>query len=145
VSSSSSAEEPQPTAVAEQLDRAFRILACDVPVAHREVALRLGAVRVRIHIDDEVLDVACAHEQPQVLSPSGAAAVTFATTRATVRDVLAGRSTLAEVLRNDTLRARGTLRDLVAVLAALDAFVHGAIRCEAMPELFDEFQTERVA
>ena len=42
-------------------------------------------------------------------------------------------------------RARGALRDLVAVLAALDAFVHGAVRCAAMSDLFDEFQTERVA
>jgi hypothetical protein len=57
-----------------------------------------------------------------------------------VRSVLAGDRSLADALRDDALVARGSLRDLVTVLAALDAFVHGAVRCREMPELFEEFQ-----
>jgi hypothetical protein len=145
VSSSSSTEAPRSTTIAESLERAFRILASDAPAAHREIACRLGAARVRITVDDEVLEVARVQNEIQVLRSSGLATVTIDTTREAVRDVLAGRHTLADALRDDALRAFGALHDLVAVLAALDAFVHGAVRCRTMPELFDEFQTERVA
>jgi hypothetical protein len=78
-------------------------------------------------------------------SPNDEADVAIGTSRATIREVLAGTTTMDEALHTDGLEARGTLRDLVAVLAALEAFVHGALRCEHMAELFDEFQTERVA
>jgi hypothetical protein len=52
---------------------------------------------------------------------------------------------MAQALWRDELRARGALRDLVAVLHALDAFVHGALRCPQLAVQFDEFQSERVA
>jgi hypothetical protein len=145
VSSSSSTEALADRTVAAYLERAFGILAHDAPVAHAEIARRLGAARVHIQIDDEAFEVACARDQPQVLFASGNATVVIETTHECVRDVLAGRTTLAGALHGDALRARGALRDLVAVLGALDAFVHGAVRCGEMSAIFDEFQTERVA
>jgi hypothetical protein len=146
VSSSSSTDRiPAPSPVATQLARAFALLAGEVPSIHTEVAARLGTVRVRLTVDDEVFDVANIDGAPRVIDAVDDASVTIATTQAVVRDVLAGGRTMAEVVRDDALRALGPLRDLVAVLAALDAFVHGAIRCHAMSALFDEFQTERVA
>ena len=123
----------------------FVLLDRDVPRAHTEIGNRLGGLRVRLIVDDEVFDVANVDGGPGVVDAADDVSVTIATTQAVVRDVLAGRRTLAEVLRADALRARGALRDLVAVLAALDAFVHGAVRCRAMSDLFDDFRTERVA
>jgi hypothetical protein len=109
------------------------------------MARRLGRLRVRISVDDEVFEVAREEDTVRVSDADGSATVFIETSRAVVRDVLSGRCTLAATLREDALRARGALRDLVAVLAALEAFVHGAVRCEGLAALFDEFQTERVA
>jgi hypothetical protein len=131
--------------VAAQLTRAFELLAYDCCAAHTEMARRLGERRVRIGVDDETFDVASLRGLVRVCDPEGDALVTIDTSRALVRQVLAGACTLEQALRNDSLRARGALRDLVAVLAALEAFVHGAVRCAAMPQLFDRFHTERVA
>lgn len=146
VSSSSSTDlDPASAHVAGRLAHAFGILAAEAQTAHGEIARRLGERRVRIAIDDEVFDVTVMQGEPRVCEPHGDALVTIATSRALVRDVLAGRCSVAEALRDDSLRARGALRDLVAALGALEAFVHGAVRCKAMPALFQEFQTERVA
>jgi hypothetical protein len=146
VSSNSSTERALlPGSVAAKLSHAFVILAHQCRPAHDEIARRIDGPRVRIKVDDEVFDVASMQGVPRVSNPEGHPSVTIETSRSLVDDVLAGRCTLAEGLRDDALRARGTLRDLVAVLAALEAFVHGAVRCEAMPELLDDFQTERIA
>jgi hypothetical protein len=145
--SSSCSTEPSPpeAAVGPQLARAFSLLGRNAPAAHDEIARRLGAVRVRIRVDDEVFDVARKRSVPRVCAAEGSASVSIDTTRAVVRDVLTGRRMMAEVIRVDALRVRGALRDLVATLAALEAFVHGAVRCAAVADLFDEFLTERVA
>ena len=144
MSLSSSTENSSPIAgTAARLARAFDVMAGEAERAHDAIARRLGRRRVRIRVDDEAFDVVAVHGAPQVTKPEGDALVTIETSRALVRSVLAGRVTLAEGLRTDALRARGALRDLVAVLSALEAFVHGAVRCAAMPELFDDFQRER--
>ena len=59
--------------------------------------------------------------------------------------MLAGRRTLADAVRADEVRAEGRLAGLVSLLEALEAFVHGAVRCDAIAQLYDEFQSERVA
>ena len=145
--SSNSSTEPRPgaPAVATQLTSAFDFLACEVPAAHTEMARRLGERRVRIRVDNETFDVAALRGLVRVCVPEGDPPVAIDTSRALVRQVLAGACSLEQALRDDRLRARGALRDLVAVLSALEAFIHGAVRCEAMPKLFDEFQTEKVA
>jgi hypothetical protein len=127
------------------LTSAFELLARDVQAAYTEIARRLGERRVRISVDGETFDVAAPEGLARVCRPEGDPVVTIETTRALVRQVLAGACSLEQALHDDSLRARGTLHDLVAVLAALEAFVHGAVRCEAMPKLFDQFQTEKVA
>jgi hypothetical protein len=132
--------------VAAQLTSALDILESDVRTAHAEMARRLGERRVRISVDEETFDVAPLRGRLRVSEPEGDASVTIETSRALMREVLSGECPLEQALRNDSLRARGTLRDLVAVLSALEAFVHGAVRCgAAMPKLFDQFQTEKVA
>lgn len=144
MSSSSSTEvAPTTTGTGARLARAFVIVAGDAEQAHDAIGRRLGTRRVRIRIDDEAFDVVAVHGAPQVSQVEGDASVTIETSRHLVREVLGGRVTVAEALRTDDLRARGALRDLAAVLSALEAFVHGAVRCDAMPELFDEFQKER--
>ena len=104
-SSSSTDRIPAPAPVATQLAHAFALLAAEVPSIHMEIAARLGTVRVRLAVDDEVFDVANIERVPRVIDAVDDASVTIATTQAVVRDVLAGRRTMAEVVRADALRA----------------------------------------
>jgi hypothetical protein len=149
VSSNCSTDEEltSATAVATQLARALDAIARESTVTYGLMLRRLDWVRVRIRVDDELFDVAsdAARGVLRVEPVDGEARVVIETSRAVVRDVLAGRSTLPEVLRSGALTARGTLRDLVAVLSALEAFVHGAVRSRATAELFHDFQTEGAA
>src|SRR5262249_44303165 len=124
VSSSSSTR----TSIAVQLDDAFRLLARNVPTALDEISRRLGPSRVRITVDDERFDVGTT-DKLRITEARGEADVEITTSRATIRDVLAGNTTMDEALHTDGLEARGSLRDLVAVLSALEAFIHGAVRC----------------
>jgi hypothetical protein len=145
VYSSSSTEPKASPAVATLLDRALMLLARDAPDAHNELARRLGDGHVRICIDAEVFDVECVNGSVRVFAPHGAPSVVVETTRAVVHEVLGGQRTIVTALHGDELRARGSLRNLITVLTALEAFVHGAVRSGAVAELFDDFQSERVA
>jgi hypothetical protein len=146
-SNSSTDEQMTTTTVAAQLARALDAIAREATVTYGQMVRRLDRVRVRIRVDDELFDVASdvARGFLRVEPVGGDARVMIETSRAVVRDVLAGRSTLPEVLRTEELTARGTLRDLVAVLSALEAFVHGAVRSRATAALFEDFQTEGAA
>lgn len=127
------------------LERAFDLLRAGCPRAHAEVARRLGGSTVHLSVDDEVVGVSVQEGALRVRLPDGEATVSVHTTRAAVRAVLAGRRTLADAVRTDAVRAEGRLPDLVALLGALDAFVHGAVRCGKIAQLYDEFQSERAA
>jgi hypothetical protein len=131
--------------VGELLSRAFDAVRRDCPGAHAEVARRLTGVTVRLSVDDEVFGVDVHEGAPQVRPPDGSPTVSIGTTRAVVGDVLAGHRGLTDAVRADDVRATGSLAHLVAVLEALEAFVHGAVRSREAPRLYDEFQGERVA
>jgi hypothetical protein len=146
VSSSSSADAGGPAPpIATLLERAFDVLCGGCPRAHREMARRLGCSTVRLAVDDETFDVRVEHDAPRVRPPDGTPAVSVRTTRAAVRAVLAGRRRLVDAVLADEVRAEGRLHDLVALLEALDAFVHGAVRCDKIAQLYDEFQREGAA
>ena len=151
--SSSCSTEPSCPYAAWLVRSSLAVLAArcrNVPTGHTDEIARppSATVRVRIQVDDEVFDVARKRVRVPRVSPRRRRRIRLDRydAAAVVRDVLTGRRMMAEVTPSRRpLRARGVLRDLVATLAALEAFVHGAIRCHAMSALFDEFQTERVA
>ena len=146
MSSSSSTEDRRPEEpIATLLARAFETLQSDCPRAYARMVQRLGESTVRVTVDDETFDIRVEHDVARVLDPRGSTAVSIRTSRATVRDVLAGQATLTDALYGDELRADGRLTDLVAVLEALEAFVHGAARCDTIAQLYHEFQSKRVA
>ena len=146
VSSSSFADARGSQApIATLLEQALDGLRGGCPGAHAAMARRLGGSTVRLSVDGETFDVRVERGSPRVCQPDGDASVSIRTSRATVHAVLAGRRTLVDAIRADELSAVGRLPDLVSLLAALEAFVHGAIRCDAIARLYHNFQSERVA
>jgi hypothetical protein len=124
------------------LERAFDVLRGGCPRAHAEMARRLGSATVRLAVDEETFDVRVGRGAPRIYPPDGMPTVLVRTTRAALRAVLAGRRTLADAVRADEVRAEGRLPDLVALLGALEAFVHGAVRCDAIALLYHDLQSE---
>ena len=146
VSSSSFADARGSDApIATLLAQALDGLRGGCPGACAAMARRLGASTVRLSVDDETFDVRVERGCPRVFHPDGDATVWVRTSRATVHAVLAGRCTLACAVRADELSALGPLPALVSLLDALQAFVHGAVRCDAIAQLYHDFQSERVA
>ncbi len=146
VSSSSFADARGSEApIATLLEQALDGLRGGCPGAHAAMARRLGGSTVRLSVDGETFDVRVERGSPRVFPPAGDATVSVRTSRATVQAVLAGRRTLADAVRADELSALGPLPALVSLLDALEAFVHGAVRCDAVAQLYHDFQRERVA
>jgi hypothetical protein len=129
--------------VAPLLERAFAAIRHDCPGAHAALARRLAGATVRLAVDDEVFDVDVHGGAPRVRAPEGPPSVSVRTSRAAVSDVLAGRRSLADAVWADDVEVTGSLGDLVDVLEALEAFVHGAVRSGEATRLLDEFQGER--
>jgi hypothetical protein len=127
------------------LELALDAIRAGCPVVHEELVRCLAGTAVRLSVDGETFDVRVADGRARVGRARGPAAVTVDTSRTSVQAVLAGRQTLAAAVRAGDVRAIGRLRDLVSVLDALTAFVHGAVRCDEVARLYDEFQDERVA
>ena len=143
MSSSSFADAGGPEApIATLLTRSFEVLGSGCPRAHAEMARRLGASTVRLSVGDEVFDVHVERGAPRVRPPDGTPTVSVCTTRVAVQAVLAGRRRLADAVRADEVRVEGRLPHLVALLEALEAFVHGAVRCDQIARLYDDFQRE---
>jgi hypothetical protein len=143
VSSNSCADGRAP--VAELLELSLEELRAGCPAAHTAIVRRLGETIVRITVDDEMFDVRVEDDATRVFPAHGLADVSIMTSRRAVAAVLAGASTLADAVRADEVCARGRLFHLVSVLAALEAFVHGAVRCGGIAHIYDEFQRERAA
>jgi hypothetical protein len=131
--------------IATLLKQAFDVLRGGCPDAYAAMTRRLSRAIVRVSVDGETFDVRVEQGCLRVLHPDGDASVWVRTSRTAVHAVLAGGRTLADAVRADELSALGRLPDLVALLDALEAFVHGAVRCDEIAQLYHDFQSERVA
>jgi hypothetical protein len=107
------------------------------------MARRLGGTVVRITVDEEIFDVRVDDDAVCVRTTDGSAGVAVSVSRVAVQEVLAGR-TLVNAVQAGDVRVCGGLRDLVALLDALEAFVHGAVRCDAIAQVYNDFQMEGV-
>ena len=146
VSSSSCADACGSEApISTLLEQALDGMRGGCPDAYAAMTRRLTRATVRVTVDGETFDVRVDQGCLRVVQPDREATVWVRTTRAAVHAVLAGRRTLADAVRADELSALGRLPDLVALLDALEAFVHGAVRCDEIAQLYHDFQSERVA
>ncbi len=118
----------------------FASIAVEAPAAHQALTLALGDQAIAIRLDHEQFGVA-ARPIPTITAPAEAPDVAIEVSASTVRAVIDGDLSLADAVTNDHVRAVGSLDAIAQVHDALIAYVHGAIRSPAVPELrtrFDE-------
>lgn len=130
------------------LARALRTLDDEVPAAARRFAATFGRREVDVRIDEEALSLRGDGGQVVVRprerggSPRPADATIRTTAGALVR-VCRGERSVLEALVDGTLEVRAGLDALLALEAAMRAFVVGALRSPSAPQLLDAL--ERVA
>lgn len=136
-SSSSSAPERAP--FSSFLDRSLTAIAEQVPDLAAILARRLGELRVRLVIDGERVQVRRRDDRLVVLGDAPDCSTEFATDRATLVDLVEGRSTFLDDLLADRIALHGPVDELIAFHDALHVYLHGAVRSPALPALLDEF------
>jgi hypothetical protein len=130
--------EGAPSRFAVFLERSLQLLSRDAPehfAAMRAHAHNLavivaveGSAPVRLQLD-----------VVPWLGPAGHAEVLVALGEDDLDAILEGVLGIEHALERDRLLLRGELVHLLSFFAALDAWLHGAMRCAAMPALFDDY------
>lgn len=133
-SSSSSADRIGPL-VAESLE----ILAREAPECARRLAARLHGHPIDLTIDHEALALVSDGARVRLAYPARSP-VSLVTTRAVIAHVLDGDLLLTDAVITDRIAVRGPLDDLLVCHAALQDYVHGAVRSPSFPALLDRFR-----
>jgi hypothetical protein len=120
------------------LERSLQLIARETPEHFAAVQGRMRGLAVLVGVGAPAsvrvqLDVA------PWLGPPAHAEVVAEIEPAALRDILDGRLTLEAALEADRLLLRGELGHLLRFIEALEAWIHGAVRCSSMPELLSEY------
>ena len=121
----------------ESLDR----IAGDVPWAYAAILARLGARVVRVRLSGEALTIRGDGGRVR-LGDDGSGDVEVSTVRAELVALADGEMTLEEAVTAERLELRGRVDDLMAGLLALEAYLHGAVRCPELSGLMDAFRED---
>lgn len=143
MSSSSSATNSD--SVAGLLAESFSMLSREVPEAFVRMCARLEGKAVWIEVDEERFVVEVRGGAALVRAPGGEGGeaggdASIATSKRAICDVIDARTSLADAVIADEVRAVAPLARLVEVLGGLSMYVHGAVRCPSFPRLLERFR-----
>ena len=122
------------------VERSLAALDREAPAFHEQLCSMLRGVRLRITGDGDPF--ALRFDAATVVSaqPDGAEPVHLRVGHRALLDIVDGRLSIEEALRQDRLEMRGDLRVVSDVFEALVIYVRGAIRCPSSPHLLSEFR-----
>ena len=137
MASSSSSAEP----IGDLLAESLALLEREAPECARRLAARLRGLPVDLSVDREALALQSDGARVRLAPPGDdPAPVALVTTRAVIAAVLDGRLLLTDAVLADRIAVRGPLSDLLTCHAALQDYVHGAVRSPSFPALLDRFR-----
>lgn len=123
------------------LERALELVQREAPLHFLGMRERLGARAVSIRIADaEPLRLQLRGAPPWV-TRGGPAELEVALGSADLDRFLLGELTLEQGIAEERLSIRGPLDDVLALLDALESWLHGALRSPSAPALHREFLT----
>jgi hypothetical protein len=118
---------------------ALAVLARERPDAH--VALRAALGERTIALDFGEHDRAAIRDGV-IVELATDATVEVVTSARTLHGLLHGSIAPLDAVLDDRLFVRGAAGDLIAVAAAMNVFLQGALRCAAMPALAGQLERE---
>ena len=143
----SSSSATNSDSVAGLLAESFSMLSREVPESFARMCARLEGKAVWIEVDEErfVVEVrggsALVRAQgPGAEGEAAGGAASIATSKRAICDVIDARTSLADAVIADEVRAVAPLARLVDVLGGLSMYVHGAVRCPSFPRLLERFR-----
>jgi hypothetical protein len=119
--------------------QALRVLARERPDAHAAFRALLGDRSIALAFgDDDRATIRDGAVVDGVADPT----VEVTTSARTLHGLLHGAVAPLDAVLDDRLFVRGDADDLIAVAAAMNVFLQGALRCAAMPALAGQLERE---
>jgi len=126
------------------LDHSMTVLAAEKPAVHARLCVLLYDREARLEVDHEHIGIAFPDGAFRLVDTVAHPFIELRSSRATVLDVVGGRSTLDDAVWADRLWLRGHLDDLVLFHDALVLYLQGAVRCPSFPWLLECYQDARI-
>ena len=123
----------------ELLGSSLDALRRDVPAAYERLADALAELPLALEVDGVKLRLVFADGEHALQGP-GEADVLLKTSRPAILDLVDGRATLVGALRAERLWLQGAPGAVVRFDHALRAYLAGAVRSRAFPELLSEYR-----
>ena len=124
------------------LARSLSLLEAELPQIATRVAASVGARNVACQIDDERFGIVSDGKCLRVITqPAAKSEVEIATTRAVIRTLLEGETTLEDALWNERILLKGELDDILAFNDGLHVYLCGAVRSPSFPDLMSDYLT----
>jgi len=134
--------ETRARAFPRYLRAAFALLASDTP--HHFAALRdtLGAMAIVIRLGDEQPLRVCIADGAASVTEAAHGDVALQLGAPALDALLHGEVTVEEAIAADRLAVKGKLDEVLIFLDALHIWLHGALRCPALHDLYARYLTD---
>jgi hypothetical protein len=123
--------DPSTTRFGDHLSRSMDVLRRDRPVHFAAARRALNGLAAAIHVEGEPTVRACL-DQPPWVTYGETAEIDIELSQRDLLALLRGQMTLEAATEDGRLRLRGEIDHLASFLEALNAWLHGALRCPAL-------------
>lgn len=121
------------------LGESLVLLEDELPVAYRAMCQALAARVVAMTVDGDAIRLVFDEAGVAIRRTDGPADVRICTTRRTILDLVAARSTLLDAAMTDRLELVGSPHDVIVFHDGLMAYLHGAVRAPSFPALLGRY------
>jgi len=121
------------------LTRSLDTLERESPQAYHELCRRIGAMRLRVVVDEQPIWLAVVQERLETSDGGSADPPAIITSHSAIEALIEARLTLLDALLSDELTILAAPGDLPALHEAWLVYIAGAVRCRSFPGLLDEF------
>jgi hypothetical protein len=134
--------ETRARAFPRYLRAAFALLAADTPAHFAALRDTLGALAIVIRLGDEQPLRVCIADGAPSITEASQGEVALQLGEPAFDALLHGELTVEEAIAADRLAVKGKLDEVLIFLDALHIWLHGALRCPALHDLYARYLTD---
>lgn len=133
---------PDPGSFTHYLDSSLALIRQDCPPAYAQLCRLLAPRQVQLNVDQEALWLSFAPDAVSLhAGQAPTPAITVDLSRQVILDMLDARLSLQDAIQHGRLGLRGDLYHLTLFYEGWLAYLRGAVRCPAMPDLLDAYRS----
>jgi len=134
--------ETRARAFPRTLRAAFALLASDTPTHYAALRDTLGALAIVIRLGDEQPLRVCIADGAASITEASHGEVALQLGEPAFDALLHGELTVEEAIAADRLAVKGKLDEVLIFLDALHIWLHGALRCPSLHDLYARYLTD---